>query len=789
MQTVSSAMSGSSREAVRRAQIEDCTRFARIAVVGTLFNLAVTIASVWSWHYVKEILAWAVLVSCATLARLVVARRTRAAPIDQLDIAAIENEVVVLALVNGLTWGAGTLAASFMLGPAQFGIVCVLIGGMMGAAVMTYGTMPRAAMAYIVSVAAGGAGAFAFSPNANFGALLLLTSYIVVLKRTIGAHQANFIAKIETQTSLRESAATVRLLLNDFEQQSADWLWSVDAQGRIVEPGQRFGEACMRDAELLEGVLLASLFDRSRERGILEDRLQAGLAFRGLTLKLTVDAQPRWWTLSASPHDGGGMRGVASDVTAEKRAEARVSYMAHYDGLTDLANRFLFNETLQRLLKRNRGKSQLAVLCLDLDQFKSVNDTLGHPVGDKLLTQVARRLEDALRPSDLVARLGGDEFAIIINRPGSLAAIDACARRIIAGIEQPFMIEGLQVMTSTSIGIAVSGARDVTGAELLKQADLALYAAKSSGRNRYTHFEPGMDEAARERRELEMDLRAALVRDEFELHYQPLVDVETGKTVSYEALVRWNHPERGVVMPSDFIPLAEETGLIVQIGEWVIRNATREVANWPEGLRVSVNVSPAQMRSAHLVGTVINAVANAGIAPSRLELEITENVLMHDSEVNIAILHKLRDFGVRIALDDFGTGYSSLNYLRSFPFDKIKIDRCFVENIHTNPDCRAIVRAVTGLASSLGMTTTAEGVENEEQMNELRNHGCTEVQGFLFARPSSAEQFTDLRSSDRRGARAQNGSEITLLPAFAIGPGRESEVSGKVRTKRQVTRQ
>jgi EAL domain-containing protein (putative c-di-GMP-specific phosphodiesterase class I) len=301
----------------------------------------------------------------------------------------------------------------------------------------------------------------------------------------------------------------------------------------------------------------------------------------------------------------------------------------------------------------------------------------------------------------------------------------------------------------------------------MKRADLALYAAKEAGRNRFALYEDGMDEAAQARRQLELDLRAALVSGEFELHYQPLIKLESGETTAFEALVRWNHPRRGIVMPDDFIPLAEETGLIVQLGEWVIRNACSEVAHWPEHLHVSVNLSPAQMRSSALIGTVFNAIAAAGISPERLQLEITESVLMHDSEVNLATLHKLRDFGVRIALDDFGTGYSSLNYLRSFPFDKIKIDKCFISEIEENADCQAIVQAVVSLANSLGMETTAEGVESSEQLQHLRDKGCTEAQGYLFSRPERAEQFTDLRPPQTLPAVSGSIEVPAIMPARA----------------------
>ena len=756
--------------AVRRAQIEDCVKLARVAALGTLFNMVVTVISIWSRLYSAEILTWVLAAAAAAAGRVALATRVNAKTHDGQVLERIERNMVIVAALNGAIWGLGMAVSSFILPPAHFAIIAVLIGGMMGAAVMTYGAIPRAAIAYILAVGLGGAIALGLSPNASFAGPLLVASYVIVLIRTVMSNGANFIAKVEGEAALRESAATVRLLLNDYEKQSSDWLWSVKPDGTISEACARFAEASGRDREVLEGYAIVRLFAPSRERDMLQEHLAEGFGFRDLTLQLSIGGQPHWWTLSASARAEGGMRGVASDITAQKRAEARVRHMAHYDGLTDLANRFLFNETLQRTLKRNSGSGWVGVLCLDLDQFKSVNDTLGHPVGDTLLREVARRLQTAVRPDDLVARLGGDEFAVLINALQSPEELELSALRIIEAIRQPFILEGMQVMTSASVGIAIGDASETDAFELMKRADLALYAAKTNGRNRFAHFEVGMDEAARERRELEMDLRAALVRDEFELHYQPLINVETGRTVSYEALLRWNHPIRGVVMPTKFIPLAEETGLIVQIGEWVIRHATHELAKWPNHLRVSVNVSPAQMRSAHLVGTVVNAVANAGIDPTRLELEITESVLMHDSEVNIAILHKLRAFGVRISLDDFGTGYSSLNYLRSFPFDKIKIDRCFVDGIHESEDCQAIVRAVTGLAGSLGMTTTAEGVENELQMDELRNQGCTEVQGYLFARPTRAEEFTDLRGAGGNETAEVAVMKSAFLPAAEIRP-------------------
>lgn len=490
----------------------------------------------------------------------------------------------------------------------------------------------------------------------------------------------------------------------------------------------------------------ADLFDHGAERDMLCEHVERQHGFRHLTLALTVNGAPRWWTISAQRMQQGGMRGVASDVTAQKRAEERVSYMAHYDGLTDLANRFQFSDALKHAITRCRRDDQVVVLYLDLDSFKAVNDTLGHPIGDKLLCSIARKIELVAQQDMTVARLGGDEFAVLVAGRNAVQDASELAGAILTSIAQPIIVDSNHVITTVSIGIAHRAFEGADADTLMKQADLALYAAKAAGRNQFAFYVEGMDQAAEQRRELELDLRASLTNDNFELYYQPLVNLETSQTIAYEALLRWNHPERGIVMPEDFIPVAEETGLIVQLGEWVIRQATAEVAKWPDHLRVSVNLSPIQMRSANLIPTVINAIASAGIDPSRLELEITENVLLQDSEVNIATLHKLRDFGVRISLDDFGTGYSSLNYLRSFPFDKIKIDRCFVTDLDNNPECQAIIEAVTGLARNLGITTTAEGVEELGQLDRLKMHGCTEAQGYLFSRPERSDVFTDLRA-------------------------------------------
>ncbi|MBZ8133192.1 bifunctional diguanylate cyclase/phosphodiesterase [Afifella sp. IM 167] len=433
------------------------------------------------------------------------------------------------------------------------------------------------------------------------------------------------------------------------------------------------------------------------------------------------------------------------DVTERRKAEAQVKHMAHHDALTDLPNRLLFRSRLEADLARSRrlGRS-LAVLCLDLDHFKSVNDTLGHPVGDKLLQAVAGRFNRNLREMDFVARLGGDEFAIIQTDLQDSGDASGLAARLIEAIGAPFEIDGHQIAVGTSVGIAFAPCDGDEPDTLLKNADTALYRAKADGRGAYRFFEPGMDARLQARRALELDLRTALAKDEFELYYQPQLDVDTQRVTGFEALLRWRHPVRGMVSPADFIPVAEEIGLIVQLGEWVLRRACAEATCWPEPIKLAVNLSPVQFKSNRLVETVIDALATSGLQPGRLELEITESVLLHGSASNLAVLKELKDLGIRISMDDFGTGYSSLSYLQKFPFDKLKIDQSFVRELSDRPEAMAIIRAVTGLGRSLRMLTTAEGVETPEQLEKLRREGCNEVQGYLFSKPRPAHELAML---------------------------------------------
>jgi len=449
-------------------------------------------------------------------------------------------------------------------------------------------------------------------------------------------------------------------------------------------------------------------------------------------------ADGRHIAVSVQRMAGGGTVTTHHDITEQRRNEAKIAHMALHDTLTGLPNRMLLNERLEHALKRVKRGEIVATHLLDLDNFKTVNDTLGHPAGDELLKMVADRLRSLVRETDTIARMGGDEFAIIQSAIAQPADATALAHRAIETVSAPYEIEGHQVVIGTSVGIAVGPSDGATPDQLIRNADLALYRAKGDGRGTYRFFEREMDAQMQVRRAIEDDLRSALPDGEFELHYQPIVNLASDRISGFEALIRWRHPEKGLVQPDMFIPLAEEIGFIVPLGEWAIREACAAAAAWPGELKIAVNLSPAQFRSPGLVQIVVGALAASGLPAERLELEITETILLQDSEATLSTLYQLRALGVRIAMDDFGTGYSSLSYLQSFPFDKIKIDRSFVRDIAEGVGSFNIVRAVAAMASGLGMATTAEGVETKEQLETVRAAGCTEMQGFVFSRPMPA---------------------------------------------------
>ena len=579
------------------------------------------------------------------------------------------------------------------------------------------------------------------------------------------------------------------LILNDFEQTRQGWFWETDRRGMITYASPTIGEIVGRESRRLIGRPFTELFildDQSQEgERTLAFHLSTRSSFQELAVHAaTKNREERWWSINGLPiyddyNNFQGFRGSGSDLTERRRSEEKVTRLAHYDSLTGLANRLQMSQMLEKILTaRAEAQRTCAILLLDLDRFKQVNDTLGHPAGDALLKQVSQRLERVVGRAGRVGRLGGDEFKVIIPGHTPNADLAELARRVIEALSQPYLIEGHRVMIGASIGIAMAPENGVTSEALIRNADLALYAAKDGGRGRHHFYAPDLHSDAEERRQLEQDLRDALTSGGLELHYQPIVCTTTEKITGFEALLRWNHPVRGQLSPSKFIPIAEDAGLIVQIGEWALRTACHDMAKWPEGVRVAVNVSPLQFANPTLPAVVTNVIASAQIDPSRLELEITESVFLNDSDGTDAMFAALKRIGVRLALDDFGTGYSSLGYLKKAPFDKIKIDQSFVRGatIHGSRN-GAIISSIVSLAEALDMETTAEGVETLDELDLVRVLGCSHVQGFVYAKPLTREDAEALLARGlgvtADGPRSARSPRQTMLRRVMLQHGQQ----------------
>ena len=549
-----------------------------------------------------------------------------------------------------------------------------------------------------------------------------------------------------------------------------------DSSQRLVICNQRYIEMYGLSAKVVKpGATFREVIAHRKATGsfVGDVDLYCSRVLRDIGLRQTMTIQTpdgRSIQVVNEPLADGGWVATHEDITERRRAEAQITHLAHYDALTDLPNRALFHERLKAELANIAPGGQLAVHYIDIDEFKSVNDSLGHLIGDELLKSVAASLNRCVEASDFVARLGGDEFAIVQTAVRSTAEVTDLVERVFDAIREPFECLGHQLSTDASIGIALAPEHGVDLDQILKNADLAMYAAKSAGRRTYRFFEPEMDAQVKARRRLELDLRQAIADQALEVYYQPCVSLADNAITGCEALVRWRHPERGMIPPAEFIPIAEETGLINELGEWVLETACAEATKWPDDIRLAVNVSPVQFRSGMLALKIVAALAQSGLPASRLELEITEAVLIRDDDAALAILHQLRGIGVRIALDDFGTGYSSLSYLQRFPFDKIKIDRCFVNDIAEANGSSCIVRAVVNIATERHMTTTAEGVETRQQQELLRALGCSEMQGYLFspAKPAAEIRRMFLQARERPAAMPPSpGRKRRRLPSTA----------------------
>jgi diguanylate cyclase (GGDEF)-like protein/PAS domain S-box-containing protein len=629
-----------------------------------------------------------------------------------------------------------------------------------------------------------------------FAAQIACWSAVILIKGSVGSaallvacmlFAAVFIRRQVLQTRAKDALALEREharnraedILTDYEETGQGWFWETDRRGMITYVSSKVAAALgHQEAKNLIGRPFIDLFDlnASGNEGerTLTFHLSARSSFEELAVRAAVLDEERWWSISGRPvydefDNFVGFRGSGIDLTEKKRSQERASRLAHYDSLTGLANRFQMSQLLERILNApNEQQRCCTVFLLDLDRFKQVNDTMGHPAGDALLKQVGERLNRTVGDMGQVGRLGGDEFKVIVPGRIERERLAQLSKDIIDTLSQPYSIDGHRVVIGASVGISMAPDDGVTSEVLIRNSDLALYAAKDGGRGRYHFYADDLHEQAEERRELEHDLRDAIANGGLTLAYQPFVNTATEKITGFEALMRWTHPTKGPMPPQKFIEIAEDAGLIGAMGEWALRTACHDLAKWPDDVRVAVNVSPLQFANPELPTIVTNAIAQAGIDPSQLELEITESVFLNDDEGTDAMFAALKRVGVRISLDDFGTGYSSLGYLKKAPFDKIKIDQSFVRGA-TDPNSRngAIIASITSLASALGMETTAEGVETLDELDLVRMHGCSHVQGFIYERALSADAAAKRLETGlaviARGPRASRAPRQTML--------------------------
>jgi len=723
----------------------------------SLSRSAIIIASIWVvfvTYYAAtpniKMFAWLGTLTIFSIVREVASFRRQQLQLTSITSSELHHETYT-AIISGAIWGSLPLllaphTTTEELFPLWALYTCLLAGSAFGQSVI-----PLATTMFILMMG-GGLAATLFKLHATMSATITATYVIGLMTVTLSTGRS-FIEHRYAALALDEKTEVVSMLLREYEDSGGDWMWQTDASKCLTHISPRFAHLLgVEPGDLEAKPLLQILAGDAWEAGNfsaglreLAERLKNRESFSDLMIPVTVADDVFWWELSASPRfdDQGrflGFRGVGSDVSDAHRSADKINRMARFDTLTGLPNRLQINESLAHTMSESkRWNGRCGFLMIDLDRFKAVNDTLGHPVGDRLLTSVAERLNAIMTPNELCGRLGGDEFAVVVTDVRDPAYLQRLGEKIIETLSVPYEIDQHTLFIGASIGTAL-GPRDGRTVEMLvRSADLALYRSKDVGGNVVFAFEQQLHQQAEERRVIELALRRALERNEFMLHYQPVVNAKTGVIESFEALLRWTNPELGSISPAKFIPIAEDARLITSIGEWALRTACAEAANWPGNVRIAVNVSAEQLTNANFVSCVVSALANSGLRPERLELEVTESIFMNEGTTAIKVLERILALGVRLALDDFGTGYSSLGYLSKTKFSTIKVDRSFVQGASRNaPECIAIIRAVVALADSLGMSTTAEGVETDEECQMINSLGCRKIQGYLFGRPMPA---------------------------------------------------
>jgi diguanylate cyclase (GGDEF)-like protein/PAS domain S-box-containing protein len=744
---------------LRARQLQAVQRLTPLAMVANGLNAALVVIACAGTGHDLFLALWSAAVVGVMLQAALSWQRMRQRPAPAQSSPRSMRRATRNASVLATVWAA---MPAMLLADADGGrqlLISVITTGMMCAGGFALATVPVAGTAYVLLLGLGGAVAL-WSSALPFSGLIgaLLSIYAAIVIASVWSTARLFTGRLIAEAEAARQNELVGLLLRDFEEHASDALWEIGADGRLRHVSARletlFG---LSAAELAAMPILEHLRRLTPDDPVARIRLRelrqrlAGLtAFRDLPLAGRVGGDIRWWSISAKPllDEHGlcvGWRGVASDVTDIQTATNQLAWLAHNDSLTGLSNRHQFRSALQSLLTSDVAAGrQLAVLCLDLDHFKIVNDTLGHACGDALLQEVGRRLQSVVRRTDIAARLGGDEFAIVWRHVKSAREVEQLTQRVLQCLTTPCQVQEHRLMVHTSIGAAMAPRDGEDVDTLINHADVALYAAKAAGRGMLRFYDPEMAETTHRRVALEEGLRHALQAGQFSLVFQPQARVIDRHITGFEALLRWRHPELGEVTPTEFIPIAEETGLMPVIGRWVLEEACRQAASWPGHLTVAVNVSPMQVMVDGFVDVALNAARAAGIAPQRLEVEITESAFLREGQATVEVLHALRRVGLRIALDDFGTGYSALGYLRRFPFNTLKIDRSFVKELLTRSDSRVIVRTITGLAHAMNMQVVAEGVEEAEHAAVLARYGCDLMQGYLLSRPVPGHQVATL---------------------------------------------
>ncbi len=742
----------------RGRQFHAVVRQLPMSSIGNLTSALVLASVFWGEVDPLALLGWTLLVVAVALGQAVLwwARRAvpPSTPVGLRTVRLLEAGIAVSAL-------AFVSMASYLFTAADADgrlVLIAVLAAFIGMGSWMYSCLPLAAVAWACILCCGLGLLFLTRTEMVYTYLTgLLAFYAVVVWATTLRTSHMFMNGLKFETEIERQKQLVGLLLNDFEAHASDWLWEIDTQGRLRHVSQRLAQAMgVPPAELQGQPLVERLAALSPQmlpaHAAMFRALQASLAlqqpFRDMPVPARVAGQLQWWSLTAKPlRDSAGRwqgwRGVGSDITAARQRELEMARLAHIDTLTGLVNRYQFGQRLADCFSPTAVVLPCTLLLLDLDNFKTVNDSLGHAVGDQLLKEVARRLQSVVDPQALLARLGGDEFALLVHGVLERPQAERLGAQLQAALAHPWAANGHRIEVQASIGVGFAPSDADTAEQLLKVCDMALYAAKAGGRRTLRFFDPSLALRAQQHMAVLSDLGLGLQRGEFVLYYQPQVDLASGALLGFEALVRWQHPQRGLVSPLEFITVAEESGLIVPLGAWVLRQACVDAQAWPAPLRVGVNVSAVQFDHADVLAAVDAALQHSGLPSARLELEITETTLMHDSEAALRVLHALRSKGVRVALDDFGTGYSSLSYLRSFPLDKLKIDRSFVRILDTaegDASAAAIVQSILQLAQALHLDTTAEGVETEAQYSHLRRMGCAQAQGYWIAQPMDAAQ-------------------------------------------------